>query len=110
MVHAFPYSKRKGTPAAEMKDQIPEDIKKQRVHILTEICREVRSNMLDRIIAEGKPQEVLFESFDGEYVTGHTADFIEVRVKSNREMHAEMGLVTLISHDSDVCEGILTEK
>jgi hypothetical protein len=66
--------------------------------------------MLDKIIAEAKPQEVLFESFDGEYVSGHTANFIEVRVKSNREMHAETALVTLISHNSDICEGILTEK
>ena len=110
MVHAFPYSKRKGTPAALMKDQIPEDIKKQRVHVLTEICREVRSNMLDKIIAEGKPREVLFESFDGEYVTGHTKEFIEVKVRSNREMHAEIGLVTISSHNSDICEGVLTEK
>ena len=67
MVHAFPYSKRRGTPAAEMKEQVPEDIKKQRVHILTEICRDVRAKMFDRIIADGEAQEVLFESFDGEY-------------------------------------------
>lgn len=110
MVHAFPYSKRKGTPAASMKDQIPEDVKKQRVHILTEICREVRSSMLDRIIAEGKPREVLFESFDGEYITGHTADFIEIRVKSQSPMHGEMAFVNLISHDTDRCEGVLIKK
>lgn len=110
MVHAFPYSKRKGTPAALMKDQIPEDVKKQRVHILTEICREVRSAMLDRIIAEGKPREVLFESFDGEYITGHTADFIEIRVKSQSPMHGEMAFVNLISHDTDRCEGVLIKK
>ena len=62
------------------------------------------------VIADGKPREVLFESFDGEYVTGHTADFIEVKVRSDKAMHAEMGLVTLISHDSNICEGMLTEK
>lgn len=110
MVHAFPYSKRKGTPAATMKDQIPEDIKKQRVHILTEICREVRSGILDRLVESGEPQEVLFESFDGEYITGHTADFIEVKVKSEREMHGEIAYVKIISHDSDACRGVLLKK
>ncbi|MBR3878692.1 MAG: tRNA (N(6)-L-threonylcarbamoyladenosine(37)-C(2))-methylthiotransferase MtaB [Clostridia bacterium] len=110
MVHAFPYSKRKGTPAAEMKGQIPEDIKKQRVHLLTEICREVRSDMFDRIISEGKPQKVLFETFDGEYVTGHTADFIEVKVKSPVAMHGEIAIVKLVSHNTECCEGIFIKK
>ena len=110
MVHAFPYSKRKGTPAAEMKDQIPEDVKKQRVHTLTEICRNVRSKMFDRIIEDGEPREVLFESFDGEYATGHTADFIEVRVKSDRPMHAELAYVKILSHNTESCEGILIDK
>ncbi len=106
MVHAFPYSKRKGTPAAEMKDQISEDVKKQRVHTLTEICREVRSAMLDDLVSKGSPVEVLFESYGGEYVCGHTADFIEVKVKSNKEMHGILALVKPISHDTNTCEGI----
>ena len=110
MVHAFPYSKRKGTPAATMKEQVPEDIKKHRVHVLTEICQEVRSRMLDSIIADGEPRDVLFESFDGEYSTGHTADFIEVRVKTDCAMHGQMATVKLLSHDSNCCEGILVKK
>ncbi|MBO7638277.1 MAG: tRNA (N(6)-L-threonylcarbamoyladenosine(37)-C(2))-methylthiotransferase MtaB [Treponema sp.] len=35
-VHAFPFSPRKGTPAMEMKDQISEEVKKQRVKWLTD--------------------------------------------------------------------------
>ena len=66
--------------------------------------------MLDRIIAEGNPREVLLESFDGEYITGHTADFIEVRVKSQSPMHGEMAFANLISHDTDRCEGVLIKK
>lgn len=110
MVHAFPYSKRKGTPAATMRDQIPEEIKKQRVHILTEICREVREGIFDRLVESCEPQQVLFESFDGEYITGHTADFIEVRVKAECEMHGEIAYVKILSHDSDACVGALIKK
>ena len=36
-IHTFPYSKRKGTPAASMPNQITGDIKKQRVHKVLEI-------------------------------------------------------------------------
>jgi len=110
MVHAFPYSKRKGTPAATMKEQVPEDIKKQRVHILTAISSEVRARTLDKIIADGNPQEVLFESYDGEYSTGHTQDFIEVKVKTDTEMHGQMATVRLISHDGGSCEGVFEKK
>ncbi len=110
MVHAFPYSKRKGTLAAEMKDQVPEDIKKQRVHALSEVCRKVRSDLLDEVISSEEPIEVLFESFDGKYVSGHSADFVEIKVMHNGEMHGQLSYVKLLSHDGTVCEGTLIEK
>ena len=33
-MHVFPYSKRAGTPAAKMTNQIDEAVKKQRVHLM----------------------------------------------------------------------------
>ena len=105
MVHVFPYSKRRGTPAATMPDQIPEDIKKQRVHILSEISRETRRNILDREIAENSVTEVLFETYQDGYVYGHTSDFIEVKAKSDIAMHGELATVKLLSHNGDICEG-----
>ena len=42
-VHIFPYSKRKGTPAALMGDQIPTDVKRQRLHRLEEITARIRA-------------------------------------------------------------------
>ncbi len=107
MVHAFPYSKRKGTAASEMKEQIPEDIKKQRVHILNEICREVRSEILDAMISDKKPVSVLFESFDGEYAIGHTADFVEIKVKCENELHGILANALPISHNGETCCGEL---
>ena len=105
MVHVFPYSKRRGTPAATMPDQIPEEIKKQRVHILSEISRETRRNILDREIAENSVTEVLFETYQDGYVYGHTSDFIEVKAKSDIAMHGELATVKLLSHNGDICDG-----
>lgn len=107
MVHAFPYSKRRGTPAATMDGQIEESVKHDRVRALNTISAEVRSAILDKIIERGESVEVLFESRNGEYVYGHTASFIEVRVRTDKSMHAEFAKVKLISHNGEVCEGVL---
>ena len=110
MIHAFPYSKRKGTPAAEMKNQIPEEVKKERVHILSEIGKDIRREILDSAIEIEREVEVLFETYADGYVYGHTADFIEVKVKSDRAMHGELAIVKLVSHDGNICVGTLIKK
>ncbi len=109
MIHVFPYSKRKGTVAAEMKGQIPEAVKKERVATLSQISREIRAEILDEKITEDRPVEVLFETCEGGFAHGHTADFIEVRVKTDKKLHGLFRSVKLISHDGDVCEGVFVE-
>ena len=105
MVHVFPYSKRRGTPAATMQDQVPEDIKKERVHILSEISRQTRMKILDSMVDGNLTVSVLFETYQDGFVFGHTADFVEVCAKSDRAMHGEIANVRLISHNGDVCVG-----
>lgn len=83
-LHIFPYSKRTGTPAAEMKNQVPDTVKKERLHRLEELQASIKSKLLTDFVNKNKTVEVLFESFDGEYVLGHTPNFIEVKAKSDR--------------------------
>ena len=109
MVHVFPYSKRKGTVAATMKGQIPENVKHERVARLSEIALEVRKSILDREINNGCEKTVLFETFKDGYASGHTDDFIEVRVKTDKDIRSLIRKVRLISHDGEKCEGILVE-
>lgn len=109
MMHVFPYSKRRGTVAADMKGQVAENIKHQRVAILSDISREIRSGILDREIAAMSIKEVLFETCSEGYAYGHTDDFIEVRVKTDKNLHSLFRKVRLLSHNGDICEGILIE-
>ena len=109
MIHVFPYSKRKGTVAAAMKDQIPEQIKHERVLELSRISREIRSEILDKKVQRGTVCEVLFETCADGYAHGHTADFVEVKVKTDKKLHGVFRPVKLISHDGDACEGVLVE-
>ena len=103
MVHAFPYSKRRGTVAATMKNQVPDEIKHKRVAILTQKAAEIRSEILDSLI--GAEADVLFESQSGGYFFGHTPEFVEVKVKCETDLHATIRKIRIVSHDHNICEG-----
>lgn len=83
-MHVFKYSPRKGTKAAEMKNQIPGDIKEIRSKRLLELSDENEIRYLDSYI--GKEVEVLFEEFDGEFYKGHTSNYIMVLTKSEKDL------------------------
>jgi len=80
-LHIFPYSKRAGTPAATMKNQVLENIKKERLHMLESQQKAIKKELLENFVLSNAKTEVLFESYDGEYISGHTPNFIEVKVK-----------------------------
>ena len=107
MTHIFPYSKRAGTPAAKLPCQIPTEIKRQRLHELETIEAQSRLRILENEIAKSTPKQVLFETYRDGLATGHTADFIEVSVPSDRPLHAELLAVRLISTDGSTCRGEL---
>ncbi len=111
MIHVFPYSKRVGTPAAIMPDQIPNTIKKQRVAMLSSLAADIRSELLDERIATNSPVSVLFETFENGIAVGHTPDFIEVRVPTPTSLHANTRRVRLLAKTADGigCIGQLIE-
>ena len=101
MIHVFPYSARKGTPAAKMGGQIPQEIKKQRSAELISLEKSIRAEEFDRILAQNGTHTVLFESFESGFAYGHTPDFLEVKVKSEHPLHSEVLDVRLISHNGE---------
>jgi len=78
-MHVFKYSQRKGTRAAVMLNQIDGKVKEERSHKLIELSNKNEQDFLNRYI--GKEVEVLFEQQEGEYVKGHTSNYIVVKVK-----------------------------
>ncbi len=93
MIHAFPYSKRKGTPAAEMSDQVPEAVRHERVRILSAKQKNISAAILDKALADRPEVTVLFEDYKDGYALGHTDNFIEVRVAAPRAMHSVLARV-----------------
>lgn len=93
--HVFKYSKRAGTPAAKMPDQIPEEIKHARSQALIALSAESTAHCLAEILAAHPTETVLFEQKIGGLWSGHTAAFAEVRAASDADLHGELRKVRL---------------
>ena len=95
-MHIFQYSKRAGTVAARMSDQVPEPVKKQRSAILLEMEKRHSDEYRRRYI--GKEAEVLLEERiekDGQiYYLGHTKDYVKVAVPAGEGI-GENAVVTV---------------
>lgn len=82
-MHIFKYSKRKGTKAAVMPNQVDGKIKEERSKKLIELSNENEYNYNKKYI--GKQVEVLFEEREGEYLKGHTTNYIVVKHKTDKD-------------------------
>lgn len=83
-MHVFPYSKREGTVAAKMENQIDGNIKEERSKELIELSNKNQEEYNKSYI--GKKVEVLFEEKDGEYYKGHTQNYIMVKYKTDENI------------------------
>jgi threonylcarbamoyladenosine tRNA methylthiotransferase MtaB len=86
-LHVFPYSKRTGTPAARMDDQVDEEVKNERVHRLIALSDQLAKEYASQF--EGEVLEVIPEerskSGEGMY-EGYTDNYLKVIFKGTEEM------------------------
>ncbi|MCI8484753.1 MAG: tRNA (N(6)-L-threonylcarbamoyladenosine(37)-C(2))-methylthiotransferase MtaB [Lachnospiraceae bacterium] len=81
-IHIFKYSMRKGTPAAQRKDQIPEEIKSARSDVLFEDLAEMNQEYLNWY--REKEIEILMEEIvsfgEKKYFLGHTKEYVKAAI------------------------------
>ena len=82
-MHIFKYSQRKGTVAAKMKNQVSPEKKEERSKRLLKLSSDNEKDYLNEYV--GKDVKVLFEEQDGEFVKGHTDNYIVVEAKGSEE-------------------------
>ena len=101
--HIFKYSKREGTKAAVMENQVPEQIKTKRSNELLELDQVKRKKFEDYYI--GKTVEVLVEEeamIDGKICqTGHTKEYMKVAIEGNKELQNKL-ICTKIENHSQI--------
>ena len=98
-LHVFPYSIRKGTVAAKMK-QVDGNIKKQRVRELINLSEELKNNYYKSLI--GTTEELLVEKYLDGYLVGHLSNYGLCKVKSDKSLINEIIPVKLIDYKDDI--------
>ena len=87
-MHIFQYSRREGTKAAVMPDQVPEAVKKERSEKLLALghrmSEEFRRYYLGRQVTALLEEEFLY---DGKlYYTGYTKEYVKVAVETKKDL------------------------
>ena len=87
-MHIFQYSRREGTKAAAMPDQVPEAVKKERSEKLLALghrmSEEFRRYYLGRQVTALLEEEFLY---DGKrYYTGYTKEYVKVAVETKKDL------------------------
>lgn len=102
-LHIFAYSRRAGTVAATLPDQVPEAVKRQRSALLKQVATDARRDYHASWI--GKEVPVLFErSADPLRAVGHTPQFVPVVLTGdNLPAPRTIYAVTIKSADADAC-------
>ncbi|MBQ1914773.1 MAG: tRNA (N(6)-L-threonylcarbamoyladenosine(37)-C(2))-methylthiotransferase MtaB [Selenomonadaceae bacterium] len=92
-MHVFPYSRRKGTPAASMPGQVPEPVKKERVHRMQALARRKAEEFHQGFL--GRKMRVLFETSHEGIADGLTDNYIRVYADADGAKLGEISMVSL---------------
>lgn len=103
-VHIFPYSRREGTPADKMPDQVPKAVKEARAARAAAVAAELEDAFHSALI--GTVQEVLFEQPEDGLYAGHAPNYAKVYVRSDETLRNRTCRVRI----TEPCrEGVLGE-
>ena len=78
-MHIFPYSRRTGTPAAKMADQVPNAVKEERAARAGALAARLKAAYLEQWVGASLP--VLFEEEKDGLWRGHAPNYVEVMAR-----------------------------
>lgn len=109
-MHVFPYSKRTGTPAARMEDQVEEEVKHARVHELIELSEQMQLAYAEKFV--GQVLDVIPErdekgiSGDGR-ITGFSDNYLQIRFDGSQNLTGKLCRVKVLTAGVNTSEGQL---
>ncbi|WP_055107410.1 tRNA (N(6)-L-threonylcarbamoyladenosine(37)-C(2))-methylthiotransferase MtaB [Paenibacillus ihumii] len=109
-MHVFPYSKRTGTPAARMEDQVDEEVKHARVHELIDLSETMQLAYAQKFV--GQVLDVIPEKdekgLSGEgCATGFSDNYLQIRFAAPGDLTGKVCRVKLTEAGVNTCEGQL---
>lgn len=109
-MHVFPYSKRTGTPAARMEDQVDEEVKNERVHRLIDLSEKLQLQYAKQSIGEVLdiiPERVVKGSDGEEWVMGHSDNYLNVAFAGSEALIGQLCRVKVMEAGVNECTGQL---
>jgi len=103
-LHVFTYSSRPGTPSAEMPDQVPVQVARERNRILRELAARKKRAFMESFIGR-EVEAITLTHFDGEYTEALTDNYVKLRVRGQQEANQRMR-VAIVAVGSDAWVGL----
>lgn len=107
-IHVFPYSRRTGTPAASYPNQVPNGVKKERVHRVQELEKEIALDYRKQFL--GKVVRVLAEEEKNGFFEGLTDEYIRVSIRNSHIERGHMYPVHIDEITDDGMTGTVAEE
>jgi threonylcarbamoyladenosine tRNA methylthiotransferase MtaB len=107
-LHVFPYSKRSGTPAARMEDQVDEEVKNRRVHQLIELSNKLALAYSGKFVGdvlEVIPEEPYKEAPESGLYVGHSDNYLKLIFQANESLVGKICKVRVDEPGSEYCKG-----
>lgn len=98
-MHVFKYSKRTGTVAEKLPNQVDGNIAEERSKKLISLSNKNELSYNQKYI--GKEVEVLFEEKQGEYWVGHTNNYMVVKIKTEENLENKIVRVKIQEVNND---------
>lgn len=109
-LHVFPYSRRTGTPAARMDDQVPNEVKEVRVQKMIDLSNELAKNYATKY--ENEVLEVIPEEKSSSKLgnlVGYTDNYLKVQFEGPVELIGSIVRVKITKADYPMNEGIFVK-
>ncbi|NDI33741.1 tRNA (N(6)-L-threonylcarbamoyladenosine(37)-C(2))-methylthiotransferase MtaB [Chengkuizengella sediminis] len=106
-LHVFPYSKRTGTPAAKMDQQVDMEEKNRRVHELIDLSEKMQFEYAKKF--ESQVIEVIPETAknneDTQVITGHSDNYLQVIMEGTDDLIGKVCKVKITEAGVNECQG-----
>lgn len=103
--HIFMYSRRSGTVAAALKNQVSAAVKHERSQVMIAACNSSQTAFLEQLI--GKTVEVLFEKSESGICEGFAENYSRVTVRSHEDLSGKVLKVKITDVEQNCCIGEL---
>ncbi|MEK0312992.1 tRNA (N(6)-L-threonylcarbamoyladenosine(37)-C(2))-methylthiotransferase MtaB [Cohnella sp. 56] len=111
-MHVFPYSKRTGTPAARMEDQVEDDVKHGRVQQLIELSERMQAAYASAWV--GQELEIIPERGEkgpagSGLMSGHADNYLNIVFEGDPSLVGQLCRVRVLEGGANECRGMLIE-